>query len=38
MAHEVGTVVYGDGWGLGQMFAGTDGDRDNLKTSCGDSK
>jgi len=33
---EMGTVVCGYGWGWGQLYAGMDGDGDDLETSCGD--
>jgi len=32
----MGTVVCGDGWGWGQLCAGTDGDGDDLVTTCRD--
>ena len=32
----MGTVVCGDGWGWGQLYAGTDRDGDDLVTTCGD--
>jgi len=31
----MGTVVCGDGWGWGHLYVGTDGDGDDLVTTCG---